>query len=172
MHNAACLRTCGARIKKVERQSIKQTAVTATKVSYSVAPSSEGVQAVTVLPQTRPLGGQSEAAGPVVPPAVAAPHSQYIPLLNQEGERGDLFRELHALVTSQFKNYFEAGMPRWKRATNNQFFEESALFIIGCDLEIGAEESTENLREWLHSMRSNPDLFRKLYKAYKKYTPL
>ena len=55
--------------------------VTATKVSYSVAPSEEGVQAVTVLPQTMPLGGQSEAAGPVVPPAnaVASPEGAASP---------------------------------------------------------------------------------------------
>jgi len=33
-------------------------------ISHFVAPSSGGVQAVTVLPQTMPLGGQSEAAGP------------------------------------------------------------------------------------------------------------
>ena len=37
---------------------------TAGKVEFYVAPSSEGVQAVTVFPQTMPLGGQSEAAGP------------------------------------------------------------------------------------------------------------
>lgn len=38
--------------------------VASASISHYGVPSPEGVQAVTVLPHTMPLGGQSEAAGP------------------------------------------------------------------------------------------------------------
>ena len=97
----------------------------------------------------------------------APPLIPYVSLLHQEGERGALLRELHSLVSFQFKRHCEMGLPRWRRTNSTQVFDEAALVILGFDLEISPNMEIAELREWIEAIRNNPRQFAGIYNQAK-----
>ena len=107
---------------------------------------------------------------PSVPPAqdthVGNPPAPLIPFLQEEGERGDLLRRLHRLVSNQLKHYCERDLPAWRHSPDNAFFHEVGALILKNDLEVETEE-IPYIRELITRLEREPSLMREIYSPYK-----
>ena len=92
------------------------------------------------------------------------------PLLQEQGERGDLLRSLHRLVASQLKHYLERDLPRWIISSSpNELYEDGAYYIMNHVMDLSIHEDTkEDILEWMERVRSNPDLLKPFYNSFKR----
>nr|QCQ81898.1 hypothetical protein [Ammopiptanthus mongolicus] len=92
---------------------------------------------------------------------MANPQVSQFPLLQEGGERGDLLRNLHTLISDQLRHYCERGLPRWRLSTPPDFTRFSYA-IMAVDLEIGTY-SNEEIANWIFEIRGNPNLLLTFY---------
>ena len=107
----------------------------------------------------------SSSTGPAPMEHPAPPHPAF-PLLQEQGERGDLIRQLHRLISDQFRHHCERGLPQWRRSRSTEWFEEGARLILN-DLEISSAMSSNELREWINRIRNHPDELKEIYDYFK-----
>lgn len=100
------------------------------------------------------------------PIELPAPQHTPFPLLQEQGERGDLLRSLHRLVASQLQHYCERGRPRWRISSATDLYDESAYLIMSYDMGI-SEDTKDEIQDWITRIRSDPKLLATFSNKYK-----
>ncbi|XP_048129101.1 uncharacterized protein LOC125313463 isoform X2 [Rhodamnia argentea] len=137
----------------------------------SILGSSAGENSEPSVNQPTPTcsSNQNMASPSSAPIEQPAPQHTPFPFLQEEGERGDLLRSLHRLVASQLKHSFERDLPRWRLSSTTELYDASAYRIMIYDMGISIPEDTkEDIKEWIHEVRSNPELLKSSYNDFKK----
>lgn len=83
-------------------------------------------------------------------------------------QREELIRSIHAQIKELVRQHCER--PAWKKGLS-RFPGQAQLYIEGAEnimneLEISAETDTETLREWVESLRRDPNLLKPLIKDH------
>jgi hypothetical protein len=130
----------------------------------SVQGSSSGASSEASVNNPHPV--PSNPSPPAQDTHVGNPPAPLIPFLQEEGERGDLLRRLHRLVSDQLRHYCERDLPVWRQSPDNASFLEAGAFIIRNDLEV-ENEAIPDIREWILRLEREPNLMRDLYLPYK-----
>ncbi len=89
-----------------------------------------------------------------------------IPLLQEEGERGDLLRRLHRLVSDQLQHYCERDLPRWRQSQVTDPYDQAAVYILKEDLEI-ENDTTPEIRDLIAKLGMDPSLMKGIYQPLK-----
>jgi len=106
----------------------------------------------------------AEGAAPLEP--APAPAEAEAPA--EVHQREELLRSIHAQIKELVRQHCER--PAWKKGLS-RFPGQAQLYVEGAndmmsELEISAETDTETLREWVESLRRDPNLLKPLIKDH------